>query len=232
MRSSRAATGYAKTSEFEGADGWDEGLDLGTALAISGATAAPQMGAGISRSLALILTLLNIRLDYWIPNSKVYTDRELLWKRRPGPFYLLREITGKMNVRSSYVNLSDGGHIENLGLYELLRRRCKYLVVCDAEQDPDIILSSLGKLTAYSRMDDGIWIDWGGTLEDLKKDPETGLSRRHWAIGTIHYGAAATDHLIIRWIGTRGDLRHLNGLKRKISRFFYRSATRPAIGAT
>ena len=189
-----AATGYVKTSKFEGADGWDEDLNVGTTLAISGAAAAPQMGVNTSRSLALILALLNIRLDYWIANSKIYGGRGLLWRRRPGPFYLLREITGKMNVRSRYVNLSDGGHIENLGLYELLRRRCKYLVVCDAEQDPDIILASLGKLTAYSRMDDGIWIDWGDTLEHLKKDPETGLSRRHWAFGTIHYGVAAVDH--------------------------------------
>ena len=189
-----AATGYAETKKFEGVDGWDEDLNVATAFAISGAAAAPQMGTTTSPALALMLTLLNIRLDYWIPNARTYANNEMFWRRRPGPTYLLREITGKMNVHAKYVNLSDGGHIENLGLYELLRRRCKHIVVCDAEQDPDMILSSLGKLTAYARMDDGIWIDWGNTLEGFKKDPDTGLSKRHWAFGTIHYGAAAHGH--------------------------------------
>jgi len=182
-----SANGYYPTTYFE--EHWDPDTTLATAFAISGAAAAPQMGVNTSKSLQLIMTLLNIRLDYWVPNPKVLGEHPRAARRVPGPTYLLREISGQMNVRTPFVNLSDGGHIENLGLYELLRRRCKYIVACDAEQDPNMILSSLGKLTAYARMDEGIWIDWGGTLERLARDPETGFSIGHWAVGRIHYGS-------------------------------------------
>jgi len=180
-----SATGYHRTTDFE--ELWDRDTSLATALAVSGAAAAPRMGVDTSPSLALIMTLLNIRLDYWVPNPGELATRFRPSDRVPGPTYLLREISGRMTVRTPFVNLSDGGHIENLGLYALLQRRCKYIVVCDAEQDSDMILSSLGKVTAYARMDDGIWIDWGDTLERLKKDPETGFSEGHWAVGKIHY---------------------------------------------
>ena len=39
---------------------------------------------------------------------------------------------------SSYLNLSDGGHVENLALYELLRRRCKFIIAIDGEADPEV----------------------------------------------------------------------------------------------
>jgi hypothetical protein len=185
-RCGSSANGYYPTTYYE--ERWDPDTSLATAFAISGAAAAPQMGVNTSKSLSLIMTLLNIRLDYWVPNPKVLGERPRVARRVPGPTYLLREISGQMNVKTPFINLSDGGHIENLGLYELLRRRCKYIVACDAEQDPEMILSSLGKLTAYARMDEGVWIDWGGTLDRLERDPATGFSKGHWAVGRIHYG--------------------------------------------
>jgi len=191
-----SATGYYRTEEFE--DRWDPEVNLATAFAISGAAAAPQMGVNTSKPLSLIMSLLNIRLDYWVPNLKVLQNRFGATTRMPGPTYLLREISGQMNLKTPFVNLSDGGHIENLGLYELLRRRCKYIVTCDAEQDSDMILSSLGKLTAYARMDEGIWIDWGGTLDRLAKDPESGYSHGHWAVGRIQYGGKEGRILYIK----------------------------------
>ena len=189
-----SATGYFPTHKFE--DSWDEDFDLATAFAISGAAAAPNTGLNTARSLTLILTLLNIRLDYWIPNPRGFSreSRPPTWTA--GPSYLLREIAAQMNVDTPYVNLSDGGHIENLGLFELLRRRCKYIVVCDAEQDPNVIFSSLGKLTAYARMADGVWIDWSRTLDDFKKDAKTGFGSVHWALGTIHYGGGKTGRIL------------------------------------
>ena len=52
-------TGYRPTTEWEGKDAH---LDLGTAMAISGAAAAPQMGLGTKRRMSFWLALLNVRL--------------------------------------------------------------------------------------------------------------------------------------------------------------------------
>ena len=56
------------------------------------------------------------------------------------------------------VYVTDGGHIENLGLYELLRRRCKLIVVVDAEADPTMDFPSFIDLQRYARIDLGIRI--------------------------------------------------------------------------
>lgn len=42
------------------------------------------------------------------------------------------------------MNISDGGYIENLDIYELLRRKCKYIVACDAAADADLWLNRTG----------------------------------------------------------------------------------------
>ena len=65
-----------------------------------------------------------------------------LWDGNPGPLYWLRQFIGDVRESYPYVNLSDGGHIENMGLYELLRRRCRYIVLVDGECDPGITCGS------------------------------------------------------------------------------------------
>ncbi|UFZ01741.1 hypothetical protein LQG66_20720 [Bradyrhizobium ontarionense] len=59
------------------------------------------------------------------------------------------------------VNLSDGGHIENFGVYELLRRRCKYIVAIDGEQDPKMTFGGLTTLQRLAAIDLGVTIDIG-----------------------------------------------------------------------
>jgi len=189
-------SGYCKTSQIEEKD---PNLNLGTCMAISGAAAAPHMGTSASAPLAFLFTILNIRLNYWMANPAWIHVKDV-WNSlqrkacNVGPFYLLSEMFGRLNEKSFFINLSDGGHIENLGLYELLRRRCKYIVCCDAEQDRNLILSSLGKVTAYARMDHGISITWSN-LQALKKNEE-GYSATQWAHGTIDYGEAEKGRIL------------------------------------
>ncbi|NIR65451.1 MAG: hypothetical protein GWN61_14525, partial [candidate division Zixibacteria bacterium] len=71
----------------------------------------------------------------------------------------LKELFSKIDENSSYVNVSDGGHIENLAIYELLRRRCKFIIVGDAEADPDLSFGGLAKLIRYARINMGIDIE-------------------------------------------------------------------------
>ena len=197
------ATGYCDTHPMEKRD---TRLNLGTAMAVSGAAAAPNSGTATIRPLAFILTLLNVRLGYWVPNPW-YVQAPSLVRRlrllsRPGPFYLLREGLGLLNAKTSFVNISDGGHIENLGIYELLRRRCKVIIAIDAEWDPTLSCPSLARLTRYARTDLGleIQIDTGCLrLNDV------GNVNAHWTVGTIHYGDNEKGYLLYVKSSLTGD---------------------------
>ena len=155
------------------------------------------MGMTTIPSLVLIMTLLNVRLGYWLPNPNCVRASNHWWRRRykkkPGLVYLLQEMWGGPNAARSYVNVSDGGHVENLGVYELLRRHCKFIIACDAEADPDHHFSSLARVIRFAR------IDWGFDIEidldDLRKD-EDGLSAKSWALGKIRYSEDEVGYLL------------------------------------
>lgn len=161
----------------------DDGLHLGAAMAISGAAVSPNSGYYTSPSVAFLLTLFNVRLGQWLGNPR-HTAK---WKRaspRIGFGYLLQELfTGSTDV-SDYVNLSDGGHFDNMGLYEMVKRRCGLIIVCDAEEDRNYKYEGLGKAIRMCRIDMGIDIDLdvGGITPQEGKQ-----SKRHFAVGKIHY---------------------------------------------
>jgi hypothetical protein len=152
------ATGYASTRAMESAD---RNLNMGTAMAISGAAASANMGASTVRALTFSLTALNVRLGYWLPNpAKLDNRRGLLrWLANIGPWYFAKEAFGWLDEETKNVYLTDGGHFDNLGLYELLKRRCKVIIAIDAEADPALNFTSLIRLQRYARIDLGVLID-------------------------------------------------------------------------
>jgi hypothetical protein len=161
----------------------DPHLDLGTAMTISGAAAAPQMGLATRKSFSFWLALLNIRLGYWL--RKPAASSWLLGP--PGLLCLLREMLGTIDETLPWLNISDGGHIENLGVYELLRRRCKYIIAIDGEHDPKMTFHALTTLQRLSSIDLGVQIDIN--LDDLRLNPQ-GLSRSHFQFCRIRYPEA------------------------------------------
>lgn len=177
--------GYCPTDRMEQLD---PDLNLGTAMAISGAAAAPNMGAVTVRSLAFVMTMLNIRLNYWLPNP-AYGDT-WGWRRlagRPGLRYLLQEALGAPDNRSAYVNCSDGGHIENLGVYELVKRRCRTIICVDGEADPSFSFHGFTRVQRQVEIDFGARIHISTSdMQSIRPD-ETRLSRSHGAVGTIDY---------------------------------------------
>lgn len=176
-------TGYVATADLEQAD---PRFDFASAIAISAAAAGPRMGVHTSGSLAGDLALFNLRLGYWLPNPlRVGEHRRAYRFRGPGASYLLRESFGLLHEASRYVNVSDGGHIENLGIYELLRRRCRVIVALDAECDPELTCEALTTVIRYARIDLGITIEVD--LSPLRRDGD-GWSAEHLAVGTIRYG--------------------------------------------
>ena len=93
---------------------------------------------------------------------------------------------GSTTNRSKYINLSDGGHFENLGIYELVRRRCRYIIACDGEQDSSLTFNGLANAIRKCRVDFGINIDIN--LDQIRKVAENGSSTAHCVVGTIDYG--------------------------------------------
>ena len=173
--------GYQKTSWR--AFGRYPGIRIGTAMAISGAAVNPNMGYHSKASISFLLSLFNIRLGWWIKNPAESASTE---RSSPlfGLFYLLRELGGYTDAHSAYVNLSDGGHFENMGLYELVRRRCRYIIICDGEQDSAYSFAGIGGAIRKCRTDFGAEIH----LDPRQIETTNGKpSKVHCAVGTIQY---------------------------------------------
>jgi hypothetical protein len=170
---------YRPTGE-EGRDG----ISLGTAVAISGAAASPNMGYHSSKAMAFLLTVFNVRLGWWMGNAA----SKRTWSRTSPQFalrYLTGELLGMADETTPYVYLSDGGHFENLALYELVRRRCRYIIACDAEEDPTLAFEGLGNAIRKCRTDFGVDIEIN--LDALRLEDGGRETRWHCAVGKIHY---------------------------------------------
>jgi hypothetical protein len=169
-----------RSADFGSNDG---GITLGTAIAISGAAASPNQGYHSSPLIGFVMTLFNVRLGWWLGNP-----RYPACARREGPklgiWQVLCELFGQTDDQRGYVYLSDGGHFENLGLYEMIRRRCHFIVVSDGGCDPDCAFEDLGNAVRK------IWIDLGVSIDFRKIDirkrgfPEKNL---YCALGTVRY---------------------------------------------
>jgi hypothetical protein len=165
------STGYRPMSEYA------QDLLLGDAISISGAAVSPNMGYHTSPAVAALLTVFNVRLGAWLGNPLGKH-----WRRNEpflGLMHLLKELCGRTDSRSSFVYLSDGGHFENLGVYELIRRRCRYIIACDADADSNFHFEDLGGLVRKCRTDLGVSVD-------LQIGP---VRERNccWVLGTVRY---------------------------------------------
>ncbi len=158
-------------------------LTLGEAITISGAAASPNMGYHSSPAVTALLTLFNVRLGAWLPNpAKSQTWRNS--EPRNSLLLLAREFLGLTDRDAEYVYLSDGGHFENLGVYELIRRHCRYIVAVDATADPRYEFHDLGGLIRKCRVDFGVPIEID--VASIEPGPD-GFSKWHCAVGLIRY---------------------------------------------
>lgn len=168
-----SATGWVRTAEYELRYG---PLSLATAMAVSGAATnanAGYIGSGLTRDrvVSAVMSILNIRLGLWVGNPKKVpqvTSKSLVQNQGGRPWFgakvasffhplLTYGILGYGFHRdASFLELSDGGHFENLGLYELARRQLDLIVVVDAEHDTTTSLSALVSSTNRIREDFGI----------------------------------------------------------------------------
>jgi hypothetical protein len=220
------ATDYVRTEWAEKAV---DGLNIGTAMAISGAAAAPNMGMASIRPLSPTIALLNVRLGRWVRHPRDIAKRWARlekWRllRIPGPYHLLleafaksgagvtaRDANAKGDVKamdgvkakddvkakdSGFVFLTDGGHIDNLGIYELLRRRCRIIIAIDAEADPDLTALSLVQVERFARIDLNVIIQMAwpriaartrAVADEMRAGNLKSEKGPHVAVGTISY---------------------------------------------
>lgn len=196
-----AAGGVETLDAYRPSKDYGGGLKLSSATAISGAAASPNMGYHSSAPLAFLMTVFNVRLGWWAANPKWES-----WTRR-GPMLslkpLLAELFGLSNENRDFVYLSDGGHFENLGIYELVRRRCRFIIACDAEADGAFEFDGLGNAIEKCRTDFGV--DISIDTESIRKARETEAECRHCAVGRINYGDGFTGTLLYVKSSVTGD---------------------------
>lgn len=242
------ATGYVPTETIEAAV---PTLDMATVMAISGAAASSNMGASPLRPLSFTLAVLNVRLGYWMTNPSRFKDERIDFGGREvaggglrrylrSAFYLWSEMFSTLDETNDAVYLTDGGHIENLGIYELLKRRCSLIVAVDAEADPELRFPSLMALQRYARLDLGVRIElpWGrireryvacqGELKDsaLTGTVKPGASGCHVAIGKILYPDGPEGRIVYLKSALTGDENDLIlNYKRKYPSFPHETTT-------
>ncbi|MET0225351.1 MAG: hypothetical protein ABW187_02820, partial [Dokdonella sp.] len=176
-------------------------LTLGSAIAISGAAVSPNMGYHSSAAVTFLLTLFDARLGWWLPNP-LHARRK---RAALPPFsggWLVAELLGLTRDGGRQLYLSDGGHFENLGLYELVRRGCRFVVCVDASADAQRDFADLGDAVQKCRVDLGadIRID----VADLRVGAN-GLSARSCAVGTIVYADGSEGVLLYLKPGLTGS---------------------------
>ena len=196
------ATGWRKTKEFQKRN--SRGITLATAMATSAAALNPDAGSsgeGVTRNtvVSILLSMLNLRLGYWTvnPNTKIYLGPPNFFT--PG---LTSEIfRGGMTENSKNIQLTDGGHYENLGLYELIRRKLDLIIVSDGASDPNFNFDDLANVIEKVRVDFGVKInfknDYGihSLLPKTANETSTnkyyidkyGIADKGYAIADIYY---------------------------------------------
>jgi hypothetical protein len=172
--------GYRSTAKYGGGQ-----LSVGTAMAISGAAFNSNMGYNSSVPMGFLMTLFNVRLGWWLGNTKANSST---WKKRfvANPAYtMLMEACGKTTDTDDWIHLSDGGHFDNLGLWEMVHRRCRQIVVIDGSADPGFGFDDLGNAIRKIRVDQGIRIEPDGPVQLYPRSAKS--HGRYCALYKIRY---------------------------------------------
>lgn len=206
---------------------YDNDLDLGAAVAISGAAASSHMGNLTRRYFVMLFALLNIRLGYWAVNPKAISESKFeggqpqFKSRKAGARYFARELFSAMPETAPYINLSDGGHSDNLGVLSLIKRKCRVIIAVDSERDPIGSFTGLANVVKCARRDHNVDID---ISTDVLSQDENGFSDQHFSIGLINYSSTEKGVLIyIKSSLTSDENEYVRAYKRSYSAFPHES---------
>jgi len=168
---------------------------LAAAITASGAALNSHMGSMSMRlgpAVTFLMTAFNLRLGMWWhhPTRAPKLEKNHAWMG--APFY--EELFGRSRAQSEHVLLSDGGHFENLALYELVRRRCQFILVADCGMDTEAEFNDLAN--AVRRMREDFKVEIRIDLSALRPGAD-GLSRQTIVAGDIEYPDGNTGVLLL-----------------------------------
>lgn len=178
---------YVRTADTSGY----RDMTLPAALTISAAAVNPGMGIYSNKMLSILMTLFNARLGFWVNNPEAKPRRWLpKWSRHIvwWPVYFFKELLSNIGTTNRKLNISDGGHIENLAVYELLRRQCRLIIAIDAGADPDSTFADLENLAIRTRNELGVEIRFRkgqDPVEVMNPRPSSGYAQRRYAIADL-----------------------------------------------
>ena len=156
-------------------------------MTISGAAVSPNRGYASSPATAFLMTLFDVRLGAWLPNPARLRGAALARSRPPNALVALTdEMLLRADATRTTVYLSDGGHFDNLGIYEMIRRCCRLIVAVDADADPHYDYFDLGAAVRRIRIDFATDIAFDAPL----------AHDRGWALATITYPNGARGRLL------------------------------------
>ncbi|MCF8245349.1 MAG: hypothetical protein K9J46_09355 [Saprospiraceae bacterium] len=184
-------SGYVRTATFPGF----KHMTLPAALTISAAAVNPGMGIYSNKLLSVLMTLFNARLGFWVNNPST-EPRKLFGMKLPRwttflvwwPSFFFKELFSKIGTDNRKLNISDGGHIENLAVYELLRRKCRLIMAVDAGADPEGTFSDFENLTIRARNEMGIDISFRegqDPIDTIRPKASSGYAQRRFAIADL-----------------------------------------------
>ncbi|MEP7024407.1 MAG: hypothetical protein ABJB47_11535, partial [Actinomycetota bacterium] len=163
----------------------------------------------------------DVRLGVWLPNPEHVRDGQ--WRpgflrpadaapargavrrfaatiasrlRQPDLTHLWAEAVGSLHLDGKWLYITDGGHYENLGLVEALRRRPDHVIVIDAGGEGTRWFTTLGQAVSLARSELGVEIDIDPAV--LTTDPVTHRCAAPYAAGQFRYpgeGAGRSHHL-------------------------------------
>jgi hypothetical protein len=149
-------------------------MRIGQWIGTSGAAFTTGLGRATSLGTSIALGLANVRLGSWWQSGsgqdpdRIGVDRFMrtIFKSQT---YLGYEFTAQFHgLRRNWQYLSDGGHFENTGAYELLRegRAVELIVVCDDGADPLYLFDDLANLVRLARIDHRVEIELDKRVTD------------------------------------------------------------------
>lgn len=139
-----------------------ESLQVGDWCSISGAAVSTGLGYMTQSGYSFLLGAANIRLGYWWDSgTRLDPDKPRFTRmlQRLGHLFgsqilLFREMRGAfLGPRDQRWYLTDGGHFENTGAYELIRRRVDWIIVLDNGADLKYEFADLAVLMRRVRID-------------------------------------------------------------------------------
>jgi hypothetical protein len=177
------------------------------------------MGYYSSSVVTFLMSLFNIRLGWWLGNTGApgsayhwfgFGRRRFFEKVGPSVAVLplINETFGRTDENKRFLMMTDGGHFENLALYEMVLRRCRLIVLSDGAADESFKFGEIANAIQKCKVDLGVDIKFVGAMNIYARTAKVeGTGKRsRYALAQITYPEKYLDPETKRMTNYRGWL--------------------------